>query len=165
MSDVLSNVFAVSCGSSVSRSNFITLMIRHSMYCDHRDNFTFTFYPMERSPWETYSHSASQEIPCLLWNLKVHYRVHNSPPLVPILSHMHQVDNFPHNFPKIHSNVILPSTPRSSEWSLPFSMIPDKRKSILFWRQMVTYTCNIWWGWQIQSLNQEKCETLAGIIR
>jgi hypothetical protein len=27
---------------------------------------------------------------------------------------------FPHNFPKIHSNIIFPSTTRSLEWSLPY---------------------------------------------
>jgi hypothetical protein len=69
---------------------------------------------------EADSHSASQEIPRLLWNPKVHYRVRNSPPLVlPILSQVHPVQTFPPNFPTIHSN-ILPSIPRSSEWPLPF---------------------------------------------
>jgi hypothetical protein len=65
-------------------------------------------------------YSASQEIPRLLWNPKVHYRVHNSPTLVPILSLMHPVHTFPPYFPNIHSNITIPSTPRSSEWSLPF---------------------------------------------
>jgi len=32
-----------------------------------------------QSPWETNSHSASQGIPCLLWELKVPYHVHKRP--------------------------------------------------------------------------------------
>jgi len=40
-------------------------------------------------------------------------------PLVPILSQMHPVHTLPHYFPKIHSNIIFLSMPRSSKWSLP----------------------------------------------
>jgi hypothetical protein len=38
------------------------------------------------SSWEADRSSASQKIPCILRNLKVHHHIHNSPPPVPILS-------------------------------------------------------------------------------
>jgi hypothetical protein len=42
---------------------------------------------MEQSPpRKANSHLASQEIPRLSWNPKVHYRVHIGPPLDPIMS-------------------------------------------------------------------------------
>jgi hypothetical protein len=72
--------------------------------------------------WEANSHSASQEILRLLWNPKNHYRVHKSPPLVRILSHMHSVHTFPSYFSNIRFNITFPSThmPSSRSSNIPF---------------------------------------------
>jgi hypothetical protein len=64
--------------------------------------------------------SLSKNIPLSLWNPKFHYRVHTSPPPDPILSQLNPVRLIDPYLPKVHLNVILPPTPRSSQWSLTF---------------------------------------------
>jgi len=60
---------------------------------------------LEQSPsLEAASHSASQDCR-FLWNSEVHDRIHNSPPLVPLLSQMNPVHTFLPNFSKIHSKI------------------------------------------------------------
>jgi len=100
------------------------------------DDITYLLtYSMQHRPSsEANKFSASQEIPRISQNSKVHYLVHNSPPPLPILSQIDPVHILTSHFQKIHLNIILPSTPGSSKWSLfpQFSLPkPDIRLSSL----------------------------------
>ena len=73
---------------------------------------------MEQIPsWEAIRFSASQEIPHMLWNPKVHYWIHKCLPPVPVPSQINPLHAPSHLLTK-HLNIILPSTPGSSKWSL-----------------------------------------------
>ena len=72
----------------------------------------------QSSSWGTNWFSASQEIPHILWNPKVHYHIHKCPPPVPILSQLDPVHTSPYHFLTIHLNIILPSASGASKWSL-----------------------------------------------
>ena len=73
---------------------------------------------MQSPSWEASWFAASQEIPRILWNPKVHYRTHKRPPPVPTLGQSNPVPIPTSHLLEIHPNIIHPSKPRSPQWSL-----------------------------------------------
>jgi hypothetical protein len=63
---------------------------------------------------EAASCAATQEFSNILWNLKVHYRVHNSPSPMPVLRQINQVHTTPSYFSNISLNIVLPPMSRCS---------------------------------------------------
>ena len=74
---------------------------------------------MVQSPsWEANWFAASQEVPRISRNPKVHYHTHKRPPHISILGQPNQVHIPTSHLLEIHPNIIHPSTPRSPQWSL-----------------------------------------------
>ena len=73
---------------------------------------------MVQSPsWEVNWFAASQEIPRISRNPKIHYRTHKRPPPVSIQDQPNPVHIPTSHLLKIHPNIIHPSTPSSPQWS------------------------------------------------
>ena len=74
---------------------------------------------MVQSPsWEANWFAASQEIPRISRNRKVHYRTHKWPPPVSILCQPNPVHIPTTHLLENHPNINHPFTPRSPQWSL-----------------------------------------------
>jgi len=74
---------------------------------------------------------------------------HDSSSLVPIQNQINQIHAFLPQFSKIHFNIILPPTPKSSKWSLSFKFRYQKAACIFLPSLHVTYCTRfnyfIWW--------------------
>jgi len=76
-------------------------------------------YSMVQSPsWEANWFEASQEIPRISRNPKVHYRTQKRPPPVSTLGPPNPVHIPTSYLLEIHPNIINPSMPRPPQWSL-----------------------------------------------
>ena len=86
-----------------------------------------TPYSTVQSPsWEANWFAASQEIPRILWNPKVHYRTHKHPPPVPVLGQPNPFHIPTSHLLEIHPNIIHPSTPSTHLClGLPSGLFPS----------------------------------------
>ena len=84
-------------------------------------------YSMVQSPsWEASWFAASQEIPRISRNPKVHYRTHKRPPPVHILGQPNPVHIPTFHLLEIRPNIIHPSMPRFPPW-FPSLRFPPPR--------------------------------------
>ena len=80
--------------------------------------YLLTHSTVKSPSWAADWLAASQKIPRISRNPKVHYRTHKGPQPVPILGQSNPVLMPASHLLEIHPNIIHPSTPRSPRWSL-----------------------------------------------
>ena len=118
-----------------------------------------TYSVQQRPSWEANRFAASQEIPRISRNPKVHYRIHKCPPPVSILCQPNPVHISTSHFLRIHLNIIFPSTPGSTQWSFPLRF-PHQNPVYAFpiprscymprpSHSSRSYPNSIWWAAQI----------------
>ena len=105
------------------RSKYVAVMWPDCIYYNTLLKYScvltvYNTYPMvQSSSWEANWFAASQEIPRISRNPKVHYSIQKPPPSVSILGQPNPVHIPTSHLLEIHPNIIHPSTPRSPHWS------------------------------------------------
>ena len=84
----------------------------------HINTYLLTYSTVQSPSWDVNWFAASQEIPRISRNPKVHYRTHKRPPPVSILGQPNPVHTPTFHLLEIHPNIIHPSKPRYPQSSL-----------------------------------------------
>ena len=108
-----------------------------------------TYYIVQSPSWEANRFAASQEIPRISRNPKVHYRTHKRPPPFSILGQPNPVHIPTSHLLEIRPNIIHPSTPRFPQWSpsLRFPHPDPIHPSLLtHTRHMPRIVLHNWWN-------------------
>ena len=103
---LLLHVSATEYGNLYGATNFINIY-----------SILLTYSTVQSPSCEANRFAASQEIPRISRNPKVHYRTHKRPPTFSILGQPKPVHIPTSHLLEIHPNIIHPSTPRSPLWS------------------------------------------------
>ena len=93
--------------------HFLLILVMHCQ----KHTYLLTYSMVQSPSWEANWFAASQEIPHISRNLKVHYCTHKRPPPVSILGQPNPVHIPTSHLLEIHPNIIQPSTPRSPQLS------------------------------------------------
>jgi len=117
-----------------------------------------TNYMELSTSWDAKGSWVSYEIPCILWNMKVHYCMHEHLSPVSIVSQISTVHATPSHLLKIHLNIILPSMLNLPSglfhWGLPSKIL--NATPCLTYMPYVPPTSSLDWGW-IGCINKHSC--------
>ena len=89
--------------------------IRKNAFKKSVETYLLTYSMVQSPSWKANWFAASQEIPRISRNPKVHYRTHKRPPIICILGQPNLVHIPTSHLLEIHPNIIHPSTPRSPQ--------------------------------------------------
>ena len=122
-------------------------------------------YSMDLGPsWEANRFSASQEVPRILWDPKVHYRIPKCPPPVPILSQLDLVHTPTSHFLKINFNIILQSRPESPKWSFPSGFPTKTPNTPLLSPILATYPAHLILYFFTRTILAEEYRSLSSLL-